>query len=240
MQRSVPAVRKLILTATGLLCLAGGSYVLSDAWGQEKRPAKEPAEDVPHRVGLIDVGYVFAKYEKLKYDREELMAEAKEVEAKLKAKQKKGLELTEEMREFAEDSPDFESRRARLVKMSTDFESETKLVKMDFQRKEAKVLHTAYLEVQDAVEKFCNQYKFTVIIRFQRADSSSTDPQRVNQLMNQTVVYHRNRDDLTDGVLKYLNDKYMKSAGGEARSVTDKPAKKDSKVKTVGGTKSAD
>src|SRR5579864_2859613 len=48
--------RKLILTATGFLCLAGGTYFLGTSWGQDKKP---PAEDVPHRVGLIDMGYVF-------------------------------------------------------------------------------------------------------------------------------------------------------------------------------------
>src|SRR5262245_65912209 len=92
---------------------------------------------------------------------------------------------------------------------------------LDFQKKKAKLLHTAYLEVQDAVEKFCNHHKFTVIISFNRSDASSSDPQRVNQLLASPVVYHRKRDDLTQGVLDYLNQKYLKSAGGEGKPVKD-------------------
>ena len=60
-------MRKLILTATGLLCLAGGSYFLNTTMGAPK----EAAEDVPHRVGLIDTQYVFEHYEKFKHLGEE-------------------------------------------------------------------------------------------------------------------------------------------------------------------------
>jgi Skp family chaperone for outer membrane proteins len=244
MQRSALAVKKLILTATGFLCLAGGLFLLNTGWGQDRKPPKEPAEDVPHRVGLIDIGYVFQKYEKLTYELTELSAEMKEAETRWRAKQQKGVELQNELRDFTEDSPEFESRRNKLLKMSTDLEAERKLANMDFQKKRAKLLHTAYLEVQDAVEKFCNHHKFTVIISFNRSDPSSTDPQRVNQLLASPVVYHRKRDDLTQGVLDYLNQKYLKSAGGEGKQITDKenkaaapkPTKKDKDVIPAGGT----
>jgi len=235
MQRSAPAVKKLILTATGFLCLAGCSYLLSTGWGDDKKPPKE-AEELPHRVGLIDIGYVFQKYEKLTYEMTELSAEMKEAENRWKAKQQKGVELQNELRDFTEDSPEFESRRNKLLKMSTDLEAERKMLGLDFQKKKAKLLHTAYLEVQDAVEKFCNHHKFTVIISFNRSEASSTDPQRVNQLLSSPVVYHRKRDDLSQGVLDYLNQKYLKAAG----PVTEKAPKKDKEVMPAGAKKPAD
>ena len=233
-------MKKLILTATGLLCLAGSSYLLSTGWGQEKKPAREAAEELPHRVGLIDIGYVFQNYEKLKYELTELSAEMKEAENRWKAKQQKGVELQNELRELNEDSPEFESRRNKLLKMSTDLEAERKMLGLDFQKKKAKLLHTAYLEIQDAVEQFCKTYKFTVIISFNRSDASSSDPQRVNQLLSSPVVYHRKRDDLSQGVLDYLNKNYLKSAGGEAKPVTDtkaaapKPTRRDKDVIPAG------
>jgi len=237
MQRSAPAVKKLILTATAFLCLAGGSYLLSTGWGQEKRPAREAAEDVPHRVGLIDISYVFQKYEKLTYEMTELSAEAKDVDAKLKAKQQKGVELQNELRDYAEDSQEYEIRRNKLLKMSSEFEAEKRMANMDFQKKKAKVLHTAYLEVQDAVKRMCDAHKFTVIISFNRGDTNSTDPQRVNQLLASPVVYHRKRDDLTQGVLDYLNQKYQKSAGDEGKdpkTAAPKPTKRDKEVIPAG------
>jgi Skp family chaperone for outer membrane proteins len=225
-------VRKLILTATGFLCLAGGTYFFGTSWAQEKKLA---ADDAPHRVGLIDIGFVFEHYEKVKYLNEEITVEMKDAQAKFTAKAKRGQDMQEQIKEFNEGSPDYTTLENKIIKLAAELETEKKMLNAEFQKKRAKMIHQVYLEVYDAVEKFCNHHKFTVIIRFSRADLSSTDPNRVNQLMNQIVVYHRKRDDLTDGVLKYLNDR-LPTANGDAKPLTNKPPRKDKKVQTAGGT----
>ena len=80
-------MRKLILTATGIVCLAGGSFFLSDAY--PRAPSKDAAEDVPHRVGLIDMGYVFEHYEKVKYLSEEMNIELKDTQAEARGQGEK-------------------------------------------------------------------------------------------------------------------------------------------------------
>ena len=229
-------MRKLILTATGILCLAGGTYFLGTTLGQDKKPA---AEDVPHRVGLIDIKYVFDHYDKLKYLNEEIAAEMKDAQNKFTAKVKKGQEMQEQLRDLNEGTPDYTALESRLVKLGAELETEKKVLNNEFQKKQAKMLHQVYLEVYDAVEKFCNHHKFTVIIRFSRSDLSSTDPAKVNQLMNQIVVYHRKRDDLTDGVVKYLNERLPSTADSKPVSDTKAP-RKDKKVIPASGSKPAE
>jgi Skp family chaperone for outer membrane proteins len=221
-------VRKLILTATGFLFLAGGSYFLSATRGAPK----DPAEDVQHRVGLIDIGHIFQNYDKVKYLNEELDAEFKLEAEKFKAKMKKGQDLQEEIKSFKEGTSEFATREAKLLKLAGELEAEKKQQGLRYQREKAKLLHQAYLEVYDAVERFCEKYKFTVVIKFNRIDLNTTDPQKINALLNQSVMYHKNRDDLTDGVLKYLNEKYLSTAEGQ-KPVTEsaKPVKKDKNVK---------
>jgi outer membrane protein len=220
-------VKKLILIATGFVCLAGGSYFLANTWGAPQAPA----EEVPHRVGLIDIGYIFQNYEKLKHMAEEQKADEQAENAKLAAKYKKIQELAEELKSYNEGTPEFTARENKLTRMGSEFETERKMVGLELKKKGAKVFHQAYLEIQDAVEQLCDKYKFTVVIKFSRVDLGSTDPNKVTQLMNQPVLYHRKRDDLTDAVLKYLNGRYLQSAGEEAKPVTDsKPPKKDKKV----------
>jgi hypothetical protein len=140
------------------------------------------------------------------------------------------------MKDLTEGSPEFAELETKYTTKQSEIETRGKVLQRQFQQREAKVFHQAYLEIQDAVERACDLYKFTVILRFNRADPGSTDPQRVNQLLNSQVVYHRKRDDLTDAVLKYLNEKYGKSSGGgENRPLTKKP-KKDGNVKGASGT----
>jgi Skp family chaperone for outer membrane proteins len=227
-------VKKLILIATGFVCLAGGSFFLASSWGAPQAPADE----APHRVGLIDIGYVFEHYEKLKHLNAEMKAEAKEAQDKYIAKQKRGQALQEEMKALDEGSADYQTRETKLVKLAAELETEKKVLGNEFQKKQAKMVHQVYLEIHDAVEKFCDRYKFTVVLKFNRVDLSSTDPAKVNQLMSQPVLYHRNRDDLTDGVVKYLNEKYLQTAGGEVPPAADsKPPKKDRNLKAAGGTR---
>ena len=236
-------MRRLILTATGLLCLTGASYPLNTAWGAPDKTS-EPADEAPHRVGLIDINYIFSNYEKLKYEREDFVAGLKEAQVAYRAKEQKARDLQEELNKFTPDSPEFEARRNRLIKMSSELATDKKVMEMEFAKKEAKIYHTAYLEIQDAVEKLCDRYRFTVVMSFSRTEANSTDPRRVNQLLSQPIVYHRKRDDLSQAVLDYLNRKYLKSAGGEGRPVSDgkatpaapKSAKKDSNLKPAGGT----
>jgi Skp family chaperone for outer membrane proteins len=220
-------VRKLILTATGIICLAGGSYFLSATRGA---PSKEAAEDVPHRVGLIDMGYVFEHYEKVKYLSEEMNIELKDTQRKLEDKAKRGRDMQEQIKAYNEGSTEYTALENKMVKLAAELETDNKMFKNEINKKRAKMVHQVYLEVYDAVEKFCNHHKFTVVIRFSRADLSSNDPNRVNQLMNQIVVYHRTRDDLTEPVVKYLNGR-LPAATGDAKPISDtKAPKKDKKV----------
>jgi Skp family chaperone for outer membrane proteins len=232
-------VKKLILIATGFVCLAGGSYFLANTWGAPQAPA----EEVPHRVGLIDIGVVFEKYEKLKHLSEELNAEVKEAQDKYIAKQKRGQALQEEMKVYNEGSEEYQSRENKLVKLAAELDTEKKMLGNEFQKKKAKMLHQVYLEIHDAVEKFCDEYKFTVVIKFSRVDLNANDAARINQLMSQPVMYNRKRDDLTDGVVKYLNRNYLEAAGGGNQAAAPKaagggnqaaPPKKDRKVTPAG------
>jgi len=221
-------VRRLMLIAAGFLCLAGGSYFLSAAWGQGKKDGA--AEDVPHRIGLIDMIYVLDNYEKSKYDREELKAAAQEAQAKLDAKRKNGQELQAQLKTFAEGSPEFEQRLAHLRRLEAEFKTDTESFQREFARQHAKNVHTAYLEIQDAVKKFCDYHKFTLVIQFNRNEPNSSDPKKNDQIMNQVVVYHRKKDDLSKGVTDYLNEKYLRDSGGEKPAADAKPPKKDKKV----------
>ncbi len=235
-------MKKLILIATGFVFLVGGPCFVSATQAQTK-------EDVPHRVGLIDMGYVFSKYEKLKYLQQEMQAEVQTERNNLNKKVERIKELQLQIKDYNEGSPDYVKRDSQLTKLMAEIKTENKVLTHTFQQKQAKIYHTIYLEVQDAVEKMCKHHNFTVIIQFTRPDGNSTDPKKVSQVMNQSIVYHRKRDDLTDGVLKYLNDKYVAPTADEEKAAapaqttrppTPKGPKKDKQLQPAGGPGPAD
>ncbi|HEY4261494.1 MAG TPA: OmpH family outer membrane protein, partial [Schlesneria sp.] len=65
-----------------------------------------------------------------------------------------------------------------------------------------------YNETSEAVKKYADFYKYTLVIRFNREDLDTENPQNLLQGMNRQVVYHRGEDDITVSVLDYLNRRY--------------------------------
>jgi Skp family chaperone for outer membrane proteins len=201
-------VRKLILTATGLVCLTGASYFFGTAWGQNKRAT---SEDIPHKVALIDMGHVFTEYEKMKGLKDDLAAEFKDAELKAKGFVENMKKLQEELGQFKEGSAEHKAREAQIAKMTSEFQTFRQVAAKELDRKSAKAHLTIYQEVQDVIEQFCDYYHYTLVIRFSREELNSSDPQKLIQGLNRQVVYHRPTDDLTNGVIKYLNERYAKA-----------------------------
>jgi outer membrane protein len=223
-------VRKLILAATGFVCLVGVSYFIGTASGQN---GGKVADDAPHKIGLIDIEYIFDNYDKFKILKEEQVAELQDLDAEFKKKAQVIQAAQQEMRTFNEGTPEYTLREQKLTKQIADFEALRNQTKRDVQRKQAKVLQTIYQEVQDTVKKVCNRDGYTVVLKFNRDGVTSTDPQKAMQSFARPVVYYREPDDISQIVLNYLNSQYGRSGNAAEKSP---PQKKTSAVKPAGGT----
>ncbi|MBI3865368.1 MAG: OmpH family outer membrane protein [Planctomycetia bacterium] len=236
-------MRKQILTAAGFLCLAGGTWLLTAAWGQDKR--RDAAEDdgAPHRIGVIDVDYVFENYEKVKVEIEGLKAELQSQDELIKGMQKRGQEMSEELKTLKEGTPEYKTKFEKVLQYQAQFDAKRKHFQVDFKREQAKMQLTIYQEIQDAVKSVANYNKLTLVVKVTRNEAGSTsDPTRTQIMMSQAVMFHRPQDDMSDMVKDLLNKRYNRDAGNVRPVGGEEPSgkKKTSKVKTAGGSKSAE
>ncbi|MBL8851229.1 MAG: OmpH family outer membrane protein [Planctomycetaceae bacterium] len=207
-----------------IICLAsvalGVGLLLGEraSVGQEQaRPAAAAA--TAHQVGLIDMAHVFKEYAKFKALSESLKADVEGVDGEAKglvqALQQMQARLTSGT--LAQGSQEYADLESQILTKATELESFRKVKQREFLRKEADIYKTVYLEVQDAVSMYAKHYNYTLIMRFNRDKvESAEDPQAIIQSMNRPVVYHRTQDDLTDPILKYLNDQYTRTAARPA------------------------
>jgi len=203
--------------AVGLACLIGISYHLGTAQGG---PAAALPE-VPHKVGLIDMSYVFREYKNFAALRETLKGEFEQNEQKAKAMAEQIQAIQGEMKSgvFKQGSEEFLEREKKLAQLTTEFEAFRKITQRDFMRRESQIYNTIYQEVSAAVEKFSRYYQYTLVMRFNRDELSSNDPQKLLQGLNRQVVYFSPHDDITESVLAYLNERFDKAhAAGAATS----------------------
>ena len=206
-------MKRFIVSATAIAIVGGFATFVETARAQSPQTPKPKAEIV-HKVGLIDMAHVFKNYKKFNVLRDDLKAEITESDQQAQAKAEQIKKLQEEMKTLKEGSPDFLAREQQLAKLTSEFETFRKVAQRDFLRKESQIYKTIYLEVTDAVRKYAEYYKYTLIMRFSREELESADnPQDVIRSMNRNVVYFLPDDDITLSVLDYLNREYDRTAG---------------------------
>lgn len=216
-------MKKVIVSATAIALLAGVLALSGNAWSQQGSE-RAASPNVPHKVGLIDMAFVFKNYKKFETLREELKLEIAGSEEKAKAVQQETQQLQGQLKQLNEGSPEHGKLEKQLVQKMAEFETFRREKSREFLKKESQIYSQVYHEVEDVVKLYATQFGYTLVIRFNREDNENDTPQAIMQNMNRQVVYYREDDDITQKILNKLN----KNAGGApattAPSTERKPA----------------
>lgn len=218
-------MKTFLSSAAAAALLAFGSHFAAPALAQQASPAAAPAAaapaNLPHKVALIDMAYVFQHYEKFQALRDEIKGEIEKTDADGKQKLQKLNAMQAELKQlveggFNETSNEYAAKEKALAEASAEFQTFQKIAQRDFLRKEADVYKQIYLEVTDMVQKYAKWKQYTLVLRFSRDNlDDASNPQETLQRMNvRQVIYHQTQDDLTDDIVKYLNQQYKQTTGG--------------------------
>lgn len=221
-------MRKLLISSAVLASVAS---VLVNAYGQNptgatKKTAAPTAvatqaaqAEPPHKIALIDMGRVFKEYKKIESLKEDWKSEFSVSEESAKQMAGKIQKIVEEIKQFKSGSPEFIKLEKEQTRLTAEFDAYRKNSQRELLRKEAELLKTVYLETMEVVEKFADRFGYTLVMRFNSDTFEGEDMNKMQLVMNRVIVYHRTEDDLTEGVINYLNRKYenvQKAAGGPA------------------------
>lgn len=177
----------------------------------------------PHKVALIDMAVIFKQYKKFEVLREDLKAEIEQSEVKAKDMAGNLQGLQQKMKTFKEGSAEFTAAEKQLATASAEFEAFRRSAQRDFLKKESEIYHTVYLEVTDAVAKYADFYKYTLVLRFSSEELDRDNPQGLIQGMNRQVVYFKAENDITQPVLKFLNGRFAGPQTGTAPRSAEAP-----------------
>ncbi len=211
-------MNKMLLSASVVAVLSSVLSLSGNAWGQAKptEGAAPAASTAPHKVALVDMAYVFKNYKKFEVLREDLKEKIQESETEAKGRAEAVQSLQKTLKALNEGSPDYTTTEQKLAKASAEFEAFRRAAQRDFLKQESQIYHQIYTEASEAVAKYATYYKYTLVIRFNREELDTDQPQKLIEGMNRQVVYHREEDDITLSVTDYLNKMYAKQAGTAA------------------------
>jgi Skp family chaperone for outer membrane proteins len=199
---------KRILTSALAFAILTGSFTMTQSANAQAKPAAQP-----HKVGLIDMAYVFQEYEKFKVLRQDLKAEIERSDTKAKQFMSQSQTLQAKLKEFKSGSADYIKYEKLLLTLKAEFDAYRASAQRDLMRRESKIYKQVYMDVSAAVKEYCKHYDYTLVMRFNRKSVSESDaPNDIVQGMNRQVVFFKTQDDITDRVLVYLNKNYGKPA----------------------------
>lgn len=167
----------------------------------------------PHKVALIDMGYVFKNYRKFDAMTAALRSQVEQIDTASRARMEQMQQIQAQLESGAlkPGSPEHKKLETQLVELQATLQSERQVAERDLLRKEADIYKTIYLEVQDAIRLYAEHYEYTLVVRFTRPDfDEASGPREILEQVNNTVVYFLPQDDLSESVVGYLNDNWQK------------------------------
>jgi outer membrane protein len=165
-------------------------------------------------VGVIDMDAVFKAYTKVEFIRQEIEAEATARKADLNKIQADAQQLAKQMEQLTPGTPDFKNHDDRLTKLQAEFAAAREKAQRDFAQKEAEALATIYKEIQAMVESVAKHNHMNYVLRVSNEAVSGADPQSALAAMSRSVVWSDGSSDITEMVVKLLNQQYQSSGSG--------------------------
>ena len=208
---------KHILMMTAAVLIATSVLPVDSCWIEQAQAQQSAA--APHKVGLIDMAYIFKNYKKFEVLREDLKQEIQRTDQQAQQTAKGIQQKQQQLKELEEGSAAYRNLEQQIAKMDSDFQTFRKVAQRDFLRKESQIYKTVYLEVSDAVTQYAKYYKYSLILRYNREalDQDDVKPEQIMQRMSRLVVYQSDQHqiDITDSILNHLNKTYISSTGGQ-------------------------
>ncbi|MAT15174.1 MAG: outer membrane chaperone Skp [Planctomyces sp.] len=169
----------------------------------------------PHKIGLIDMAYIFKNYDKFIAERKLIEEELQVKSEEAKGQGEKIARLQEALKAMNPTSPEFSAAEKEYAAAVAGFKADASRIKRELVMKEADLYKRTYLEVTTIIGKYAQAYNYTLILRYSNETVEAEDgPQEVMQKMSSLVVYHEQGNDITANVLDYMNNKYKEAAGG--------------------------
>lgn len=213
-----------------LAAIAGGFLVVglavSDAQAQaQTRPAGTTSgyrqTAPPNGVALLDLSQVFKQHTRFQSEMDAMKKDVESAEAQMKRKTETLQQWMKQLKESKPGSPDYKQMEAQITKMRSDLQVEMQLMRKDFLEREAGIYNRYYQEIKAEVSYYASQRNLAAVLRFNRSEKESKNPQDVLEEINQPIVWNSPAVDITQYIIDTVNRRST-SGGGTAPMGADR------------------
>ncbi|KAA5542270.1 OmpH family outer membrane protein [Roseiconus nitratireducens] len=183
-----------------LVALEGSALISSTASGQRA----EPTHQAGHRIGLIDVGYVFKNLPAIKADVRKLEADSRKDQDESKRERDQLKQAVEHLKALKVGTAEYARQEERVANLDAKF----RLIKVhkhqDPSDARVKLYFENYQRIVAAVRVIATRKDINLVLRFNGEESDPDQDKSDVRGVTWNVVYHDSTIDLTDAVMRYL------------------------------------
>ncbi len=166
------------------------------------------------KIGIVDIGSVFEKYQKRIDLDQKLKEQEKEFQDEVNKKRKEIIDLDEETQLLDLGSDSRSKNENMLERKNVELEGYAKFAERQLLKKYKDFFEDIYEEVVKKVEEIGEQEGFDLIIKKEEADLKSGQISDLQfKIGIRTVLYHSDSVDITSDVIENLNASYSKEKG---------------------------
>ncbi len=176
-------------------------------------PAAGTAAAAPARptIALVDVGHILKNHPTMKMEIERIESSMKKADEEFAAKRDQIIKQMEQLREqFTEGTPEYEKQEKMIAEADTNFRLELVKKRKEFDEARAGVIYKIYTDLNTLIKYYCDNTGATLVMRVNRETMDPKKPETVQMVLSQEVLYFQPSADITEWVLKGLNQQ----AGG--------------------------
>ncbi len=186
----------------------GNLLTASLAVAQPPAGAAAAAAAAPARptIALVDVGHILKNHPTMKSEIERIEASMKKADEDFAAKRDQIIKKMEQLREqFTEGTPDYEKEEKLIAEADTNFRLELVKKRKEFDEARAGVIFKIYNDLNSLIKYYCENTGATLVMRVNRETMDPKKPETVQMVLSQEVLYFQPSADITEWVLKGLN-----------------------------------
>lgn len=182
----------------------------------QQQPAAGSQASIP--VAVLDLALIFENHPGHKLKMEQLQASADRMKAQFQ-KDQENLQAKAKQASDSFTGDALNTAEVNLRKEEVELQTKARQAQNDLLKQEANAYYETYQDVMQHVEKVCNHYNVSVVLRWDSTPIDPANPSTVIRGVQRTVVY--TNKDLTPVVFQLMGVPYPNSP--ESRTASGEP-----------------
>lgn len=196
--------------------IAAGAFVLLAVWFHAAAVA-EPTVASVGGVAVVDIKRVFNENEWWKAVNRKILDLNDAAKEELKKRQDAVDALEKELRAFKPDSPEFRTKSEAYLQATSNLEAWKRFEGAQVEMRKSHWVQDNYNEVQKIVTTIAKERHLSLVLVRDEIEPEAQDWNRMFiQIINRKVLYYDEALDVTDIVLKRLNEEFQLRGGADS------------------------